>query len=460
MKKPYLFTILLFITFLVTSCAKPESSTVNDVPITATSQTVLSVAPKPLTPQEEYIVLVESYIDDATFKQMDEHKTKELSDMLLGHYNITGRTAGEGMEYYLAVRRIDAPIYNDFNSINSGYLSGPDTKGKVFQVGYYDKDINPTILYEVEGYYLLEMPFGNQTLDCFCFGVGESSNENANPAFKFAFTESGRELHDFIKKNKGLLFYSENTPCIEFYYQDIDTLKFYSSPHSCYININNDELDVIRGHISSSYVEDGITSHKDTWKFLHTKDSSIRTTGANLNIDGKHYALLGNKNSSGYMMSFTDEHRFISLEYNEVLYKYVMDKIQDVVGIDYGGFDAKWFEIPLKSASINFPERIEQADDSYISELRSQTIKDVEKLASLSKLMDNAINSEEIYGFSGCPYIATIQFIRIDDETLCMFIATDSCDSMTYEGRIGFEYGNQSDLATIFDEAMAYRLIK
>ncbi len=460
MKKPYLFTILLFVVFLATSCAKPESSPVNDIPKTSTPQTVLKVTPKPLTPQDEYITLVESYIDGATFKQMDEHKTKELSDMLLGHYSITGRTAGEDMDYYLAVRRVDAPKYNGFNSINSGYLSGPDTKGEILQIGYYDKDFNPTILYEVEGYYLLEMPLGNQTLDCFCFGVGDSSNENTNPVFKYAFTESGRELLDFMKKNKGLSFYSETSPCIEFYYQDDDTLKFYSTPYSCYIDINSDELDEIRVHLSSSYLEDGIKSHEAAWKFLHRKDSTIRTTGANLIIDGRHYSLLGNKNSIGYMMSFTDDHRFISLEYNEALYKYVMDKIQDVADIDYGSFDAKWFEIPLKSASINFPERIEQADGSYISELRSQTVNDVDKLASLSKLMDNAINSEEIYGFSGCPYIATIQFTRIDGESLRMYIATDSCDSMTYEGRIGFEYGNQSDLAAIFDDAMAYRLIK
>ena len=40
------------------------------------------------------------------------------------------------------------------------------------------------------------------------------------------------------------------------------------------------------------------------------------------------------------------------------------------------------------------------------------------------------------------------------------FIATDSCDSMAYEGKIGFEYGKQSDLAAIFDDAMVYRLTK
>ena len=42
--------------------------------------------------------------------------------------------------------------------------------------------------------------------------------------------------------------------------------------------------------------------------------------------------------------------------------------------------------------------------------------------------------------------------------SLIHILATDSCDSMAYEGRIGFEYGDQAELAALFDEAMFYRL--
>lgn len=158
-------------------------------------------------------------------------------------------------------------------------------------------------------------------------------------------------------------------------------------------------------------------------------------------------------------MSTMDEQGFIALEYNEAVYSFVMDKIKNVMEIDYGSFDAQWFKIPLKSASIDFPESVEQADGSYTTDLRSQTVNDPEKLNALSKLMDRAINSEEIYGFSGCPYIASIKFTRENGKILRVFIATDSCDSMTYDGRIGFEYGKQSDMAEIFGEAMADRLL-
>ena len=52
--------------------------------------------------QDEYISLVERYIDDAVFRPVEESRTKKLSDLLLGHYDVTGRTDGGKMEYYIA----------------------------------------------------------------------------------------------------------------------------------------------------------------------------------------------------------------------------------------------------------------------------------------------------------------------------------------------------------------------
>jgi len=421
--------------------------------------------PMPLTPHEEYIALVESYIDGASFQQMDGSRTKQLSDMLRGHYDIIGRTAGDGMDYYLAVRRMDAPVYDDFSSIDIHYLSEGE-KSAVLQIGYYDKDIDSNILYELEGYDLLDSPFGNENLDCFCFSESKSFDKYANQTFILAF--GGRSLLDFIRKNAGLSLYKANSPCIEFYYQDDDTLKFSSLPYSCFINISGDELEEIITLFSSSKVVDNVKSRQEAWKHMHAKDSSIRSTGVRLHIDGKQYEFVGNSNSAGYIMSTiakqdefvgNDHPGFIALEFNEAVYSFVINKIKNVMKIDYGSFDAQWFEIPLKSASIDFPEWVEQADGSYITDLRSQTVNDPEKLNALSKLMDRAVNSEEIYGFSSCPYIASIKFTRKDGKILRVFIATDSCDSMTYDGRIGFEYGKQSDMAEIFDEAMADRLI-
>ena len=66
--------------------------------------------------------------------------------------------------------------------------------------------------------------------------------------------------------------------------------------------------------------------------------------------------------------------------------------------------------------------------------------------------MGEAVRGRE--AVSGCPYTGVLDLVREDGETLKMFVAADSCDSVSYEGRIGFEYGDQKELAEIFDEAM------
>ena len=66
--------------------------------------------------------------------------------------------------------------------------------------------------------------------------------------------------------------------------------------------------------------------------------------------------------------------------------------------------------------------------------------------------MGNANQGHE--AVSACPYKGVLNLERQDGEILEMFVAVDSCDSITCEGRIGFEYGRQADLAVIFDEVM------
>lgn len=458
MKRKYLFVTLLSVTILTISCTKPVSK--NDVNKDAISPTVTNeiAEPIPFTLQEEYIALVESYMGEVSVRQIEESKCKELSDILQGHYDIIGRTAGEDRNYYIATRREDALVYDDFDSINLGYYS-EGMADTVFQIGYYDKEDNSKILYEMEGYDLIEFPLGSSNLDCFCFVETKSLYENKDKAFLLSFTKSGRSELDFIRKYTGLSVDNAGSSYIEFYYQDKDTINFNSGPYSCYINISMDEAEDINQLLSSSKVIEEEVLWKDVWQYLSEEDESIRSTGVMLHMEDKQYNLLGNKNSTGYILNREKEQGFSSLEYNEAVYGFVMNKIQNVMKRDYGSFDAQWFKTPLKSAAIEFSERVNQMDGSHMTDLRLQTVTDLEKLSALAKLMDHAINDEEVYGFSACPYIASIEFTREDGEVLHMFIATDSCDSMTYEGRIGFEYGKQSDLAEIFDKAMRDRLI-
>lgn len=400
---------------------------------------------------EAYTALVESYIEDADFRTADSDRVKFLSDRLRGHYDVIGRTDGGDREYYVAVRRSDAPVYDDFDSIHVGYLDD-----QLF-VGYYDKNSDPVVLYDLSGYTQLDMPFGYENLDSFCFGISGKADTAERRSFLYAFDQRGRELLDFIKSKPGLTLYSEGRPYVQFYYQDEDTVKFSSEPYACYIEITGGEQETISRQLLNSEVEVGVGSLQEALDYLRKK-GNICSTGASLLVDGLRYQSFGAHDLPGYLLVTTEEQSdFLSLEYNEEIYRFLLEKVRTVTGRDYGNFDSDWFKKPLKSAAIVFPEYKEVNGKSDM-ELRTQTVEDRDRLNALSELMARAVNSGENYGFSACPFNASIDFIREDGEELRVFIATDSCDSMTYEGRIEFEYGSQEDLAVIFDEAMALRL--
>lgn len=449
MRKIYIVVLLLVMPSLV-SCAKQNTINTESA---APKPSVISEEtnePEPTGFPNEYFDLVESYMEESVFQTMNNDRIKTLSDLLKGHYDIIGRTDGGDLEYYLAVRREDAPIYEDFDSINVGYTD------RQFYIGYYDDKSEPTILYELNGYDLFDMPLGSDSLDCFCIGIYGVTDVEENPSFSNAFSENGRKKLDFMKSKPELSFYKDTMSYVRFYYQDEDTIEFYSEPYPCYISLTDEEQENIRSKLSTSRVEEGIETFKEASAYL-SKKGNVCSTGTSLHIDGRNYMSFGNHDLRGYMMvSSEDENEFLSLEYNEDIYQFMMEKVQNAVGMDYGNFDPAWFQTPLQSASIEFLEYM-GIDDAYDSKLRTQTIEDKDKLDALSKLMDQAISSGEC-GFSACPYVAPIDFIREDGETLRIFVATDSCDSISYEGRIGFQYGEQTDLAAIFDEAMAYRL--
>lgn len=422
----------------------------------SSGETPVPDSPRPVSPQEEYISLVESHLGNTVFRTADEEDVRKLSDKLQGHYDITGRTDGNGLEYYIAVRRGDAPVYEDYGSLNVGELDAQ------LYIGYYDKNSDPVVLYELGGYSLLDMPLGyDKGLDCFCFGRYNPAVAAEHPAFLHAFSQTGRDMLDFMKSKPKLSFYKEGQPYVRFYYQDEDTIKFYSEPYPCCIALTDAEQEKLRRQLSASKTEDGIGTIQEALDFMQKKGGkkgAIRSTGVSLILDGRIYQSFGNSEFPGYLMVSDEEYGgLLSLEYNEEICRFLREKVKDAIGIDYGYCDSHWFKTPLKSASISFPE-YKGINGSDAAEVRTQTVEDRGKLDALAELMDRALNSGELYGFSACPYNAIIDFVREDGETLRIFAATDSCDSMAYEGRIGFEYGRQADLAAVFDEAMAYRL--
>ena len=208
-----------------------------------------------VSPLDEYLSLVESYIDNVIFRTADEGDLKHLSDRLQGHYEITGRTDGGGLEYYVAVRRENAPVYDDYSSLNVGELDAQ------LYVGYYDRNSDPVVLYELEGYSLLDMPLGYDTgLDSFCFGKFDADALTETPSFLYAFSQSGREMLDFMTRRPELSFYQEGQSYVQFYYQDESTIKFYSEPYTCSIALTGAEQEELRQKLETSKSEEGIGS--------------------------------------------------------------------------------------------------------------------------------------------------------------------------------------------------------
>ncbi len=405
---------------------------------------------------EDYIALTESYIEGSNFESTHNDQVDAISRFLSGHYEVIGREDHNGHEYYLALRRTDAPSYDDFNSVSIGYLN-IDT----CQIGYYNKESDETILYHIEDY-LITVPTkkeGQEALDMLCL-IPHALSDDAG--FSYAFTEQGRLQLDFIKSHAGLSLHKDGYPCIDFYYQDEDTLQFWSEPYLCCIPLDSQDCKKLVSLLSTPDNPDGnkipFEYHGQILDYVRTIDSSIRTTGARFTLEDTTYELLGSRNSAKYLMSYhlsdlgkTD----LSLIENRPVFSFIIRKIKPTVGLDYGAFTETWFDLPLTSASLDFP-RLETGEDGSLSfRTESQTVVEPEKLAQLSDLLSKAIHGHE--ALSGCPYTGTLILTREDGETLRMFVATDSCDSITYEGRIGFEYGSQKELSNIFDKALPSR---
>lgn len=410
-----------------------------------------SVSGELLEQCQEYAAEAERYVDSASFVPADSERVRDLTELLSGHYEVAGRRDEKGREYYLAVRRLDAPEYDDFISLSIGYVEAAGSSVQVCQIGYDDESGNEKVLYQLPEY-SAEL-FGDMetsdVLDRFCFVPLETCGDRA---FFNAFSESGRLELDFLQKHPGLSFFEEGQSYISCYYQDEDTIKFFSEPYECIIPLALDEAEMMeelleeeQGQESSVFDNEG-----QAISWLQKQNHSVRTTGAKLILGDNCYRLLGCREQEGYLIAYGPQS--VAVECHEPVYSYVMERIKEVMGRDYKTFTDAWFDTPLAEASLDFP-RLEEGDDGKLAfRTVSQTITDPEKLKRLGQLLGNAIRGHE--AVSGCPYKGVLNLVREDGETLQMFLAADSCDSIMYEGRIGFEYGSQEDMAEIFDQAM------
>lgn len=410
-----------------------------------------AISGKLLEQCQEYGAAAEHYLNSASFGPADSKQVKALTELLSGHYEVAGRRDENGREYYLAARRLDAPEYDDFISLSIGYVQADDSSVQICQIGYDDNNGNENILYQLPEYWA-EFSGDMETsdvLDCFCFVPLEACGDRA---FLNAFSEKGRMELDFLQKHPGLSFPEEGQSCISCYYQDEDTIQFFSQPYECIIPLAQNEAETLEALLKEGQGQEShmFDNEGQAISWLQKQNPSLRTTGAKLILGDNCYRLLGCREQGGYLMAYGPQSA--AVECHEPVYSYVMDRIKEVMGRDYKTFTNIWFDTPLAEASLDFPRLEEREDGKLAFRTVSQTITEPEKLKQLSQILGNAIRGHE--AVSGCPYKGVLNLVREDGETLQMFLAADSCDSIMYEGRIGFEYGRQKDMAEIFDKAM------
>ena len=89
-----------------------------------------------------------------------------------------------------------------------------------------------------------------------------------------AFTQNGRDLLEFMRGKPELSFYEAGAPCVQFYYQDENTIKFSSEPYLCSLALTDTEQVEVLRQLSSSRVEAGIRTFQEARNFLHKRGRS------------------------------------------------------------------------------------------------------------------------------------------------------------------------------------------
>ncbi len=407
----------------------------------------------------EYMDLVEDHLG-GRFSDMEYIELEELAALFQGHYDIIGRKDESGRAYMLALRREDAPVYEDMKHADIATVYEANDS-EYLQIGYYDKEDESRLLYKLSGYELREIPVSEEPLSVFC--VSEAAKEDAlwSAQDLMAFSDTGRKWLDFMNGHPGLALREGDESGIEFYYQDGDTISYWSEPYRCFLPVTDEEQTEFERLLTESDREKEALTYGEAREQM--RKAGLYSTGVYVYMPEHVYQLFGNHENPVFLeLPKNEEYPSVSKQPVAIIqggeaWEQIIGRLDRVMQADYGSFDGSWFERPLERAVLHFPEMIREDGTIQGIEKRVQTIEDPQKLEKLSKLLEGAIQCGEVFGFSACPYNGELILTREDGDVQRIYIATDSCDSMAWDGRISFEYGGQKELAEIFDEAMRGR---
>lgn len=400
---------------------------------------VAATTPEPASAEQREIQAIERLLPGRVFRDMEESELSDLKEQLGSDFAVSGRTDGAGNAYAILRLKNGKPLsWQDYSrsgeptyyyiSYETTYADGTRTHqiARIVKEGGAEREEAVRSVRNVEA-----IDFG--------VDVGYVLLSHADERFKAAVLPASRLLM-VEAAARGLESIKPEGACVELLIYDKNIIENlgYSAPVQFYLPLNAQQYERAEELIGAGF------EPKDP-KELKKKFRDLYETGVTLHIDGESYSLF-----SCDAFSLGSAEGYYPTLISEPLSAWLRGVAKPYYGHDPASYRSDWFDAPLASATLTFHTR-EEVDGYMVKKPRTQTVTDPEKLEDLAELFEEA----EYGSASECGYGAELVITRKDGEKLTVYVAEDSCGTAMIEGRVWCKYGDQEDLAEIFDEAMA-----
>lgn len=422
MKKTAIILTTMLLCAAIGACAAPATETaVTPAPVVdviATPAPTVEPTPEPTpepVPCAGIQAEIEAFLPDSAFRDMTEEELAPWLEKLNNDFEGWGRTDDAGNAYIL-INTQDS--WDQSIEYSVSQVSREDDTW--FEVNVLPEGASEyTESYEVHDVAALEL-YPDE-------GYGHMITEAENSVLYNAVRSVWRTKAG-IAAEMGLTAdnpWDKPHIAVTAYNEQIRDEMGYSMPTQFYLVLTEEQADEARALIEAGEKIDGKKANKN---------GDVYNTGVYIHMDDTYYPIF----SEGY---YAVGYGYNSNRYNPALCEWV----ENLLGRDIDAWSPDWFDGELASATLEWPGDVIRAEG-----WQTQTVTDADKLAKLMEMFRSGNMNED----GKCPTIAPLTLTRTDGETLTIWIATDNCATAVINGTTYCNYGEQAELAEIFDEIM------
>ena len=405
----------------------------------APNRPVAAATPAPEPAEQKEIAAIESLLPGMRFRDMEDKELAALSEQLGGEFEVLGRTDGAGNAYAIIRLKNGKP----FSRQDYSQSGEPAYRYICYEVsrGNWDRTLEIAVVTREGGVEREESVCSVRGVEAIDFGdaYGYVVLRAADEKFRAAVLPASRALM-LEAAGRGLESVKPDGAfvALTFYDANIRDNLGFGEPVQFYLPLDGEQYKRAEELIGAGF------EPKDA-KELKRKFPDLYDAGVTLFLDGESYALF----SCGAFSLGSAEGYYPTLV-SEPLSDWLRGIAAQYLGHDPAAYQSSWFDAPLASATLTFHAR-EEVDGYMVIKPRTQTITDPEKLEELAELFREA----EYGSTSACGYGAELSVTRKDGKALTIYVAEDSCGTAMIMGSVWCKYGEQEELAEIFDEVMA-----